>query len=158
MKSESVKVLVAQLCLTLCDSVDCSPPGSFVHVILQARMLEWVAVSFSRGSSQHRDQTQVSLFAGRFFTVWATKEAGENTLHSVISNFYAGSQLFWENVSKLGLQLGEVSQDCLVPERWQRGPSDSLKLVSGTASSIDLVMQMGDPSALLQKCRARAPS
>ena len=67
--------LAAQLCLTLCDSVDCSPPGSFVHVILQARMLEWVAVSFSRGSSQHRDQTQVSCNTGRFFTIWATREA-----------------------------------------------------------------------------------
>ena len=142
----------------LFDPMDCSPPGSSVHGDYPGKNTGVGCMPSSRGSSQHRDQTQVSLFAGRFFTVWATKEAGENTLHSVISNFYAGSQLFWENVSKLGLQLGEVSQDCLVPERWQRGPSDSLKLVSGTASSIDLVMQMGDPSALLQKCRARAPS
>ena len=42
-----VYVLVAQLCLTLCDPMDCSPPGSFVHGILQARILEWVAISFS---------------------------------------------------------------------------------------------------------------
>ena len=67
-----VKVLVAQSCLTFCDSMDCSPPGSFVHGILQARILEWVAMSFSRGSSQPRDWTQVSQTAGRFFTVWAT--------------------------------------------------------------------------------------
>ena len=46
-----VKVLVAQSCLILCNSMDCSPPGSSVHGILQARILEWVAVSFSRGSS-----------------------------------------------------------------------------------------------------------
>ena len=46
---------VAQLCLTLCDRMDCSPPGSFVHGILQARILEWVAISFSRGTSQPRD-------------------------------------------------------------------------------------------------------
>ena len=67
-------VLVAQSCLTLCDSLDCSPPGSSVHGILQARMLEWVAIPFSRRSSWPRDQTQVSHIAGRFFTIWATRE------------------------------------------------------------------------------------
>ena len=51
---------VTQLCLTLCDPTDCSPPGSSVHGILQARILQWVAIPFSRGSSQPRDQTQVS--------------------------------------------------------------------------------------------------
>ena len=59
----------------LCDPVDCSPPSSSVHGILQARTLEWVAVSFSRGSSWPRDRTQVSHIAGRRFTLWATKEA-----------------------------------------------------------------------------------
>ena len=49
-----------QLCLTLCDPMDCSPPGSSVHGILQARILEWVAMPSSRGSSQPRDQTCVS--------------------------------------------------------------------------------------------------
>ena len=58
-----------QLCLTLCNPLDCSPPGSSVHGILQARILEWVAIPFSRGSSWPRDQTQVSCIAGRFFTV-----------------------------------------------------------------------------------------
>ena len=61
--------LVAQLCLTLYNPMDRSLPGSCVHGILQARILEWVALPFSRGSSQPRDQTQVSHFAGRFFTV-----------------------------------------------------------------------------------------
>ena len=51
---------VTQSCLTLCDPVDCSLPGSSVHGILQARILEWVAISFSRGSSQPRDQAWVS--------------------------------------------------------------------------------------------------
>ena len=63
------KVKVTQSCLTLCDPVDCSPPGSSVHGILQARILEWVAYHFSRGSSQHRDQTQVSHIAGEFFII-----------------------------------------------------------------------------------------
>ena len=49
-----------QLCLTLCDAMDCSLPGSSVHGILQARMLEWIAVPFSRGSSQPRDRTSFS--------------------------------------------------------------------------------------------------
>ena len=66
---------VAQSCLTLCDPVDCSPPGSSVHGILQTRILEWVAISFSRGSSQPRDWTQVSRIAGRRFNLWATREA-----------------------------------------------------------------------------------
>ena len=55
-----VKVLVAQACPTLCDPMDCRPPGSSVYGILQARILEWVAIPFSRGSSQPRDRTQVS--------------------------------------------------------------------------------------------------
>ena len=62
-------VLVAQSCPTLCDPTDCSPPGSSVRGILQARILEWVAMSFSRGSSRPRDQIWVSHIADRFFTV-----------------------------------------------------------------------------------------
>ena len=69
-----VKVTVAQPCLTLCNPMDCSLPGSSVHGILQARILEWLAIPFSRGSSQTRDWTQVSRIAGRFYTVWATRE------------------------------------------------------------------------------------
>ena len=64
-----MKVKVAQSCPTLCH-----PMGYPVHGILQARMLEWVAFPFSRGSSQPKDQTQVSLIAGGFFTSWATRE------------------------------------------------------------------------------------
>ena len=59
---------VVQLCLTLFDLTDYSPPGSSVHGIFQARILEWVAMPSSRGSSQPRDQTHVSCVAGRSFT------------------------------------------------------------------------------------------
>ena len=59
----------------LCDPVDCSPVGSFVHGILQARILEWVAIPVSSGSSWPWDHTWVSCIAGRFFTIWATTEA-----------------------------------------------------------------------------------
>ena len=65
-------VLAAQSCLTLCNPTDCSPPGSSVRGILQARILQWVAIPFSGGSSWHRDGTWVSCTAGRFFTIWAT--------------------------------------------------------------------------------------
>ena len=68
-------VLVAQLCLTVWDPVDCSLPGSCVHGILQASIPEWVAISSSRGSPRPRDRTLVSPFTGRFFTAWATREA-----------------------------------------------------------------------------------
>ena len=63
-----VCVLVTQSCPTLCDPMNCSPPGSFVHGILQARILEWTAISFSKGSSQPRDRTRVFCTADRFFT------------------------------------------------------------------------------------------
>ena len=65
---------VAQSCPTLCNPMDCSLPGSTIHGIFQARILEWVAISFSRRSSQPRDWTQVSHTVGRCFTVWATRE------------------------------------------------------------------------------------
>ena len=72
----AVLCLVTQLCPTLCNPMDSSPPGSSVHGILQARILEWVAMPSSRGFSQLGDWTQVSHIAGRFFTIWATREAG----------------------------------------------------------------------------------
>ena len=60
---------------TTCDPMDCNPPGSSVHGILQARTLEWVAMPSSRGSSQPKNWTQISHIAGGFFTIWATREA-----------------------------------------------------------------------------------
>ena len=61
-----------QSCPTLCNPVDCSQPGSSIHGIFQARVLEWVAISFSRGSSRPRDQTQVCHIVGRRFTIGPT--------------------------------------------------------------------------------------
>ena len=68
-------VLVSQSWLTLCDPIDCCPPDSSVHGILQARILEWVAIPLSRESSRPRGWTWVSCIARRFFTIWVTKEA-----------------------------------------------------------------------------------
>ena len=75
---------VAQSCPTLGDPMDCSPPGSSIHGIFQVRVLEWVAISFSRVSSWLRDWTWVSCIADRCFTVWATREL---TLGFFISSF-----------------------------------------------------------------------
>ena len=66
---------VAQSCPTLCDLMDCSLPDSSVHGIFQERILEWFAISFSRGTSWPRDRSQVSCIVGRCFTIWATREA-----------------------------------------------------------------------------------
>ena len=70
--NESVSCSAVWLFVTL---LDCSPAGSFVHGILQARIPKWVVIPFSRGSSRPRDWTWVSCIAGRFFTFWATREA-----------------------------------------------------------------------------------
>ena len=75
-----LKVKVTQLCPTLCDPMDCT-----AHGILQARMLGWVVVLFSRGSSSSRNWTQVSHIAGGFFTSWATREAYPGLKSSILS-------------------------------------------------------------------------
>ena len=84
-----LQVLVAQLCPTLCDPMDYSLPGSSVHGILQARILEWVAIPFSRGSSQPRDRTWFSCIAGGFFTVWATRAAQKLPNYQVFETKWA---------------------------------------------------------------------
>ena len=85
---------LTQLGPILCDPIECSPSGSSVHRIFQARKLEWVAISFSRASSQSRDQTQVSHIAGRLFTIWATRESLRTTIWP--SNSTTG-HISWEN-------------------------------------------------------------
>ena len=71
----AVLCLVAQSCLTLCNPMDCYVPGSSVHGIFQARILKWVAISFSRVSSWPRDQTCIFCIGRRILYYWATREA-----------------------------------------------------------------------------------
>ena len=98
--SKVVKVLVAQSCPTLCNPMDCSLPSSSAHGILQAKILEWVSISFSRGSSQLRDRTWVCCMAGRFFTIWATKEAHTPLkAHFEILSLIKSSQTLWTPTS-----------------------------------------------------------
>ena len=100
-------VKVAQSCLTLCDPMDYSPPCSSVHGILQARILEWVAIPFSRGSSQPRGQTQVSCTAGKVFTVWAIREVQEYCSGVATSPSKESSPLRdWTCVSCIGRWVG----------------------------------------------------
>ena len=77
-----MKVLFAQLCPKLCDHMDCSLPGSSIHGILQIRILEWIDILFSRGSSWPRDCTRVSYIAGRLFIIWATIWDRSSAIHS----------------------------------------------------------------------------
>ena len=79
---------VTQSCPTLCDPMDCGLPGSSDHGIFQARILEWVAISFSRGSSQPRARTWVSCSVGRCFTVWATRNSGYQGFFRVLEMFW----------------------------------------------------------------------
>ena len=90
--SACVCVLVTQSCPTLCDPKDCSSPGSSVHGILQARILEWVAI-LSRGSSLPRDQTHISCIGSRFFT---TEPPGKpkGSTHNTCYNFFLGFYLY----------------------------------------------------------------
>ena len=85
-KSANVKVSCS-VTSDSCDHMHCSLPGSSVHGMLQARIMEWVAIPFSKGSCQPRDQAWVSCIAGRFFTVCATKEA-KKKIAIKVSKFY----------------------------------------------------------------------
>ena len=86
-KSESE---VAQSCPTLCDPMDCSLQGSSVHGILQARIPEWVTISFSRGSSWSGDRTWVSHITGRCFNLWATTDLTKKIVQGQSQAFHCG--------------------------------------------------------------------
>ena len=86
---KKIVVLDTRSSPTLCDPMDCSPPDSSLRGILQARILEWVAISFSRTSSQARDQTRLSCTVGRVFTYWVTREA-LSTTPSLFLSFQPG--------------------------------------------------------------------
>ena len=95
-------VLVAQSCPTLNNPMDYSLPAASVHRILQATTLEWVAMPFSRGSSWPRNQTQISHIAGRFFTIWATRDSPTVVTYLTKRGGELGEffWLLWSNRSK----------------------------------------------------------
>ena len=107
-------VIVTKSCPTLCNPVDCSPPGSSVHGISEARILGWDVISFSKGSSQSRDQTHVSCIAGRFFTIWTTRKA-------IIGN---------TSCSKGGIEVGPHGTTW-TDHLWSRPEAASLRAMEG---------------------------
>ena len=139
-------VIDAQPCPTLCDPKDWSPPSSSVHGILQARILEWVAVPFSRRFSQPRDQTQVSLMAGIFFIVWVTREALSWQYTDL--NAWRAKQLSPLKIPrKKGAQLfsspdicSHMNNDTIL---WGRDHMDNLILVMKTQTS-QMIQKKGE--------------
>ena len=107
---------IAQSCPTLGDPVDCSLPGSSIHGIFQARVLEWVAISFSRGSSRAQNGTWVSCIADRCFTLWATREASLD-----VTNF--------RRDLSLGQGLGNLSRRAARLRTWQAVKKKKRKLL-----------------------------
>ena len=106
---------VTQPCLTLCNPMDYRLPGFSVHGIFQARVLEWVAFSFSRLSSWPRDRIQVSCTAGRLFTLWATREAGTRVPQRKIQRNRKVHMLFSSpsslgSFSSLGIQKSQTKE------------------------------------------------
>ena len=95
--------------------MDCSPPSSSVHGILHARILEWVAVPFPRGSSQPRDWIHVSCIAGRFFTIWATISVWSNL---ILSNYGSGEDS-WESLGLQGDQTRQYKKKLTLHIHWK---------------------------------------
>ena len=130
-----VKVVITQSCLTLCDPMNCSPPGSSVHRIFQARVLEWVAIPVSTGSFRPRGWAWVFFIAGRFVTNWATREAPFVTVGVSIESmnllFHPGQITWllwavafssgWYLPSGVGIRMKEVcpyETPDMVPSAW----------------------------------------
>ena len=138
------EVKVAQLCPNLCDSVNCSLPGSSVHGILQARLLDWVAILFSSGSSQPRDRTQVSHIAGRFFTIWATRETCHQkllcTLHEYVSVYQEEVQNYSQSInnqwSKMKRNLSH--NEAVMPDVFYRRQVEMKELLLGIVDGYSL--------------------
>ena len=104
-------VCVTQSCPTLCNCMDCSLPGSSVHGIFQARILEWVASSFSRGSSQSRDQTWVSCITGRCFTIWAMREVQLIKINLTSASYSHDTLYLQHDVMRRTLYLHHLSRN-----------------------------------------------
>ena len=150
----AVLYLVAQSCLTLCDPMDCSLPGSSVHGILQARVLEWVAMPSSRVSSQPRDRTQVSHIA--FFTIWATREVFSGAASGTELTCQCGRcketwvwSLGWEDPLEEGIAIHSSILAWRVPRTEEPGGLQSMGLQRVRHDWSDLARTHCSVSALL---------
>ena len=138
--------------------MDCSPPGSSVHGILQARILEGFAIAFSRGSSWPRDQTWVSPIAGRFFTIGATREALGAIYSSTVSPPFPS---FWDlrcfvtlfyllmSLVKLGAgQVSGMSQEKTNQQKWGATVSSAGWLCINSEALCPALRRLLDPNSL----------
>ena len=123
----------AQLCPTLCEPMDCSPPGSSVHGIFQARILEWAAISSSRGSSWPRDQTRVYCFAGRFLTTEPLGKMWCGIYYKSVEEGRGGLEEIWMKERKEDRERGGKGADASVLQTLLQSFSSSrpLLLASG---------------------------
>ena len=99
---------VAESCPVLCNCMDCSPPGTSIHGIFQTRILEWVAISYSRRSSWSRDQTHVSCIGRWILYYWATREASATV--NFISKIRLVLRIFWNSVTSDTFWFLEVTR------------------------------------------------
>ena len=109
--------LVSQLCLTFCNPLDCRLPSSSVHGILQARMLEWIAIPFSRESSWPRDGTQVSCITSKLFSVWGS------TIEEIETKCYWAPKSSWV---KLPSQRRAQFEGKSTAEKWADAPGTAI--------------------------------
>ena len=113
--------LVARSCPTLCNPMDYRPPGSFVYEIFWTRIQEWVAISFSKGSSPRRGWTWVSCVAGGFFTNWATREYNKMydfsqfVNHEVTVSVSSPLTHVPKSISLDGPKIESYLQKCIIP-------------------------------------------
>ena len=126
------------------DPMNCSPPGSSVHGILQARILEWIAMPFSRASSRPRDRTQVSCIAGRFFTIWTTREASIGKQMCV----YPLSGVCFESIFSWPWHIFSFSSVSITEQnlKFQWGPIHQ-SFLSRTSLSVGVVSEESSPTS-----------
>ena len=122
--------VICSVLLTVCDPTGCNLPDSSVHEIFQARILEWVSISFPRGSTWPRDWTQVSCFAGKLFSVWATRTVTGNFSWPQFSIYLITTFLrtpwivlvmtcgLWDLVSKPGIEPRPLAVEVESPNHW----------------------------------------
>ena len=126
----------AQSCPTLCNPKDYNLPGSSIHGIFQARVLEWGATAFSRGSSWPRDRTRVCHIAGRRFTVWATREAHRHRLEG--HRVARGGRSWWASLAgSLCTNSGSCAREA---EYKQALPTQPLWTITALLSSLTLFL------------------
>ena len=114
---------VSQSCSTLCNPMNYSLPGSSVHGLFHARIMEWVAISFSRRSSRPRDRTHVSCIVCRHFTIWATREALGGSVNHKVKEAWLKECILYDAIYKIKKKESKtiMTERSVVPQDEHRG-------------------------------------